>query len=323
MSLTQLQYDEIMREYEVRRQLSRSRVQEALEKVREAIPEYKKIEEAITDAAMEGATKALDGNKDALLTMRSEIDRLEKRKKELLAGHGFSEDFLEEKHVCPDCKDTGFIDGTKRCHCLQQRILREIYKQSNIGDILERENFDTLRYDIYTDSECEQMKEIVGKCRAFTDDFDVKYENILLLGNVGVGKTFLTNCMAKALLDTGHSVIYFTAIRMFDTLSHGLYDHDDDTSQRMMQDLFSCDLLIIDDLGTESISTFTASRLFDILNERDIRKKSTVISTNLTFQDIGERYTERSISRIIGNYKVLRPEVEDIRLRLRKRQASI
>ena len=323
MSLTQLQYDEIMREYEVRRQLSRSRVQEALEKVREAIPEYKKIEGAITDAAMECAAKALDGNKDALPALRSEIDRLEKRKMELLAENGFSEDFLEEKHVCPYCKDTGFIDGTKRCHCLRQRILREIYKQSNIGDILERENFDTLRYDIYTDSECEQMKEIVGKCKAFTDDFDVKYENILLLGNVGVGKTFLTNCMAKALLDTGHSVIYFTAIRMFDTLSHGLYNYDDDTSQRMMQDLFSCDLLIIDDLGTESISTFTASRLFDILNERDIRKKSTIISTNLTFGDIGERYTERSISRIIGNYKVLRPEVEDIRLRLRKRQASI
>lgn len=323
MSLTQLQYDEIMREYEIKRQRSRNRAAAELAKVRETIPEYGRIEEAITDTAMKCAEKALDGDHGAVAEMRSEIDRLVARQKQLLGENGFSENALEEKYECPDCKDTGYIDGTKKCHCLTQKILRRIYSQSNIGDILEKENFDTLRYDIYTDSECETMKEIVGKCKDFTDDFDDKYENILLLGSVGVGKTFLTNCMAKALLDTGHSVIYFTAIRMFDTLSHGLYNYDDDSSYRMQQDIFSCDLLIIDDLGTESITAFTVSRLFDILNERHIRKKSTIISTNLTFGELGERYTERNVSRILGNYNVLLPKVDDMRIRLRKRQASL
>ncbi|MCR5475650.1 MAG: ATP-binding protein [Lachnospiraceae bacterium] len=323
MSLTHEEYDRIMREYEDKRRRARDNARQALEKVREAIPQYRPIEDAITDTAMECAAKAIDGDEKAVSVMKERIAGLVKEQEDLLKANGFSRDFLEEHYECPDCKDTGYIGGTKRCHCLRQRILRHLYDQSNIGDILERENFDTVRYDIYTDSECEQMKEIIGKCREFTDDFDDRYENILLVGSVGVGKTFLTNCMAKALLDKGHSVIYFTAIRMFDTLSRGLYNYDDDGFASAQKDLFSCDLLIIDDLGTESISSFAVARLFDILNERDIRRRSTIISTNLSFGELGERYTERSISRILGSYKVLKPDIEDIRLRLRKRQASL
>ena len=319
MALTQSQYDEIMREYERRRERSRLDAQQARRTVREKIPEYREIEEKITDLALKSAGLALDGDRDAVLRMRSEMKSLTDRQKELLAINGFSQDYLEEKYECSDCRDTGYIDGTEKCHCLKQAILRYTYRQSNIEDVLQRENFDTLTYDYYTDAECERMKEIIGQCRHFADRFGHEYENILLQGNVGVGKTFLTNCMAKAVLDKGYSVIYFTSMRLFDTLSRGIFRYDDDESWDLQKDIYSADLLIIDDLGTESVNSFVASRLFDILNERDLRKKPTIISTNLSFEDINGRYTERNFSRIFGNYKILHPDVEDIRIRKRRK----
>jgi len=318
MALTHTEYDRIMREYELRREESRHRAQEARRTVREKIPQYADIENKITDIAMECAGKALDGDDTAVSKMRSEIESLTKRQKELLLENGFAEDYLEEKYSCPDCKDTGYINGTTKCHCLKQAILTYMYRQSNIEDVLKRENFDTLRYDYYTDSECESMKGIIAQCKRFADDFGSSYENILLYGNVGVGKTFLTNCMAKEILDKGYSVIYFTSMRLFDTLSREIFNYDEEGSRDIQDDIFSCDLLIIDDLGTESVNSFVASRLFDILNERDLRKKSTIISTNLTFEDMGKRYTERNFSRIFGNYLILHPDVEDIRIRKRR-----
>lgn len=320
MSLTQQQYDEIMRGYERRRETSRHNAETARRELYEAVPEYAKTEDAITDVAIKSAEAALEGDTGAVLRMKEEIAALVKRQKELLRENGYPEDHLEEKYVCSDCKDTGYIDGRTKCHCLRQAIIGYMYSQSNIEEIMKRENFDTLSYDYYTDSEAEKMRPIINECRRFADEFGKRYENILLLGNVGVGKTFLTNCMAKEIIDKGHSVIYFTSMRLFDTLSRELFNYDDNGSRDLQKDIFTCDLLIIDDLGTENVNAFVASRLFDVLNERDIRRKPTIISTNLSFEDMGSRYTERNISRIFGNYKILNPEAGDMRIRMRKKR---
>ena len=318
MALTNTEYDRIMREYEIRREESRHNAQEALRTVREKIPQYRETERRITDIAMDCADKVFEGDTEAVNRMRSEIDAITAMQKKLLEDNGFAPDFLEEKHVCPDCKDTGYIDGNK-CHCFRQAILRYLYRQSNMEEVLQRENFDTLRYDLYTDAECEKMKTVISQCRQFAEEFGNNYSNILLYGNVGVGKTFLTNCMAKEILDKGYSVIYFTSMRLFDTLSRELLSRNDEISSRdILNDVFTCDLLIIDDLGTEIVNSFVASRLFDILNERDLRKRSTIISTNLSFEELGKRYTERNFSRIFGNYLILHPDVEDIRIRRRR-----
>lgn len=318
MPLSVSQYDEIMHEYEQRRTRARHKAEEAKIKVREQIPEYADIEDRITDLAMECAARVFEGDRSAVGKMKKEIEDLTRRQQELLKEHGFPEDFLEEKYECSDCKDTGYTDELTKCHCLRQAELRYMYRQSNIEEILQRENFDTLSFEYYTDSESDRMKEIIEKCRRFADDFGKRYENILLYGDVGVGKTFLTNCMAKAILDKGYSVIYFTSMRLFDTLSRELFRYDENGSWDVQKDIYTCDLLIIDDLGTESVNSFVASRLFDIINERDLRKKSTIISTNLSFEDIDGRYTERNFSRIFGSYTVLHPDVEDIRIRKRR-----
>ena len=319
MSLSQAQYDEIMRSYERRREDSRHAVEENRRIVRDAIPEYRHIENSITDLAVKRANAALEGDTALSEKIKKEMSDLIARQEQLLGENGFANDFLTEKHVCPDCKDTGYINGSK-CHCLRQAILHCTYSQSNIDEVLKRENFDTLDYDLYTDSERESMREVVKECRKFADDFGSRYENILLYGDVGSGKTFLTNCMTKAIMDRGYSVIYFTSVRLFDTLSGVYFSRDDEAFRRssIQQDIHNCDLLIIDDLGTENVNSFVASRLFDILNERDVRRKSTIISTNLSFEELGGRYTDRSFSRIFGNFRIIHPDVSDMRIRKRR-----
>lgn len=320
MSISNAQYDAIMREYEELQRSSRYENEARKKEVYIRIPEYRQIERRIADIAMECAAKVFDGDKNAVGEMRKEIDALTKKQAVLLREAGFPEDYLVEKYECPDCKDTGYIDGVK-CHCLKQRILGVLYKQSNLEEMLERENFSTLSYDYYDDSDLDMMKKIISDCKDYVEKFHESYENLLFYGNVGVGKTFLTNCMAKELIDRGNSVIYFTSIRLFDTLSKCVFgrDYDDEEEFRDIQnDLYSCDLLIIDDLGTENVNSFVASRLFDVLNERDIRRKSTVISTNLPIESIAERYSERNFSRIFGNYKVINPDISDIRVKKRR-----
>ena len=185
---------------------------------------------------------------------------------------------------------------------------------------LKKENFDTLTYDYYEDSELPQMKKIIGECRAYVSDFDNTYENILFFGGVGVGKTFLTNCIANELLKQGHSVIYFTAFQLFDTLAKYAFRQQDvsDDISRVHEDIFDCDLLIIDDLGTEMTNSFVLSQLFLIINERDNRKKATIISTNLSIGEITERYSERTFSRIYGKYRMIKPEIRDLRVKSKR-----
>ncbi|MDO4188778.1 MAG: ATP-binding protein [Lachnospiraceae bacterium] len=315
MGLSNSQFDAIMREYDKRRLNQAAKLDAKLAQVYEMIPEYSDVEEEIREIAFQAGLKSIAGDTEALAKMHEEIEILSKKKEELLVANGFAKDFLEPEYICKDCKDTGYIDG-KKCHCLSQKILQILYSKSNVGSILEKENFDTLSMDEYTDSEYEIMKPIVDRCKAYVTDFDNSKENILFMGKPGVGKTFLSNCIAKALLDSGHSVIYFTSVQLFDTLSRVAFSYDySEDSQGMKDDIYMCDLLIVDDLGTESSTKFVEAQLFNIINERIIRDKSTIISTNLMLSDITERYSERVLSRLVGKYTMIKPDISDIRFK--------
>ena len=148
--------------------------------------------------------------------------------------------------------------------------------------------------------------------------FDNKPKNLFLYGNTGVGKTFLSNCVAKELLERGYSVIYFTAFQLFDILSKGIFDRDADAIAAH-QNIFECDLLIIDDLGTEFSNSFTTSQLFLCINERLLRQKSTIISTNLNLNQMIDMYSERTWSRISSNYSLIKLFGDDIRIQKKLR----
>lgn len=318
MGLTNAQFDEIMREYDRRRIEASHRLDARAAQVYEMIPEYTDVEEEIREVAYECGKRSISGDTAALDEMRARIDELSNRKAELLVSQGFAPDYLEPEYTCADCKDTGYI-GQKKCHCLNQRILKMLYSKSNVGEILDKENFNTLSLDYYTDAEMEIMDPIIKKCKDYVENFDKGHENLIFTGKPGVGKTFLSNCIAKSLLDKGHSVIYFTSVQLFDTLSTYTYSYDySEESVSMREDICSCDLLIIDDLGTENTTNFVLSKLFYILNERDIRGNATIISTNLVLKDISERYSERVFSRFIGKYTWIKPDISDIRFKSKK-----
>ena len=326
MALSNAQYDEIMRGYQSRQLLNRRIEKEREEEVYEKIPALKTIDDRIAEISVESARKMLDGDSHAFTRLKADLADLRVQKTNLLAANGIPQGYLEPVFTCADCKDTGYINGEK-CHCFKQEVINVVYSQSNIKDILDRENFSTFSYEYYSDKELnpttglsalDTVKRAVDECRRFIDDFDNKPKNLLFYGDTGVGKTFLSNCVAKELLEKGNSVIYFTAFQLFDILSKGVFERDADAIAAH-QNIFDCDLLIIDDLGTEFTNSFTTSQLFLCVNERILRQKSTIISTNLNLNQIMDMYSERTFSRISSNYSIIKLFGDDIRIKKRQK----
>lgn len=326
MALTNAQYDEIMRGYQSRQLRNRHLTQERLGKVYSKIPELKSINDSIASLSVEAARKKLDDDDLGFNQLKKKLADLRKEKTLLLENNGFDETYFEPVYTCKDCKDTGYVNGEK-CHCFKQEVINVVYSQSNIRNILARENFSTFSYKYYSDDEINPTTELsaletarraVKECKHFIEDFDNKPKNLFFYGNTGVGKTFLSNCVAKELLEEGYSVIYFTAFQLFDILSKGVFDRDADAIAAH-QNIFDCDLLIIDDLGTEFANSFTTSQLFLCVNERLLRQKSTIISTNLNLNQMVDMYSERTWSRISSNYSLIKLFGDDIRIQKKLR----
>lgn len=321
MGLTNMQYDEIMRSYDSK-QLENARTTEShLVEAYEKDARLKEIDDSIASYSVAAAKRLLNGDAAAVSELKNTIAKRRAEREEILATLGYGKDFFEPVYTCPDCKDTGYIKG-KRCHCLQQAILDKVYTQSNIKSVLERENFSKLSLDYYSQemnsagkgiSELDNMRGAVAECHRFIDEFDQSPKNLLFMGNTGVGKTFLSNCIAKEILDRGNSVIYFSAFQLFDQLGKSYFNKDSDAME-ISKNIFECDLLIIDDLGTELSNEFIASELFLCINERLLRQKSTIISTNLNLKEFANTYSERTFSRISTNYTILKLVGKDIRV---------
>ena len=242
------------------------------------------------------------------------ISELSFKKARLLKEAGLPEDYLKPVHTCPDCRDTGYIDGQK-CHCFKQAMISLLYEQSNIREMLQHDNFQSLSYEYYEGEDLSRFKKAVITCQNFIKNFNSDYHNLFFYGTVGTGKTFLSNCAAKELIESGHSVIYFSAAGLFDLLSRYSFDYKSKEDEReRYADLYQCDLLIVDDLGTELTNQFVASRLFSLLNQRHMGKKATVISTNLSLEELRDRYSDRIFSRITSHYELCKLTGPDIRM---------
>ena len=324
MALTNSQYDEIQRGYDDRQLHNKDLLSARINELYHRVPELQQIEHSIAEYSVNSARKFFDGDNDAIADLKQQIAALRKRKADLLKFAGYPEDYLQPIYTCPDCKDTGYINGL-HCHCFTQQAIDMIYTQSNIKDVLTSENFSTFSLDYYSDTDVNPTTGLTSlqtaqsaytTCQDFVKNFKITFSNILFYGDTGTGKTFLSNCIAKELLDKGYSVIYFTAFQLFDILSKGIFDKDNKAIDAH-QNIFDCDLLIIDDLGTELVNSFTTSQLFLCLNERILRKKATIISTNLNLGQIADIYSERVLSRIAGHYNIIKMFGDDIRMKKR------
>ncbi len=324
MALTTEQYRTIMQQFEQRQLQNREKEHKRLLEVYETIPKIKQIDEQIASNSVAIGKKLLfSSDKSILEKLKNENFVLSMSKVELLTSHHYPANYLDPIYVCPRCKDTGYI-GQTQCNCLKQAIVDLAYNQSNIKEILKKENFQHFSYEYYSTekkgdipSAREQISYIVSVCQDFIHNFDkIPGRNLLFHGNTGVGKTFLTNCIAKDLLDAGHTVLYLTAFQFSETISKHTFDKNIlDKQNDLFSHLFDSELLILDDLGTELNNAFITSQLFVCINERLLRGKSTIISTNLSFAQLSKAYSERIFSRIASNYTILKVLGEDIRLK--------
>lgn len=325
-------YQTVMRDYD-RCQAEQKHLQDLrIQEIYEKIPEYRTLEQTIVslcaDEARDRVLNPTLSHSDAAKRLHHQITELKERQRTLLISSGFPEDYPELHYICPICKDTGF-SGNDLCTCFRQAAAQKIYDQSRIAPILETENFDTFNIGYYSEatdprfgiSPAENMRTIVSRCKAFIRDFDQRFANIFITGNTGVGKSFLTHCIANELLKDSRSVLYMTAfdlIEAFEKHTFGPKDELEDTfyEDTLFDSIMNCDTLIIDDLGTETVNNFTVSQLFLCLNHRQEYRKSTIISTNLPVEAIQDIYSERISSRIISYYHIFLIFGEDIRIKI-------
>ncbi len=322
MALSNSQYDQIMRAYEQQQLNNEYHLRERCQKAYTLIPALKELDHSISSLSVRQARRLLDGDDQALASLRDELHSLIHDKRLLLEQHGLPDDYLELQYTCRDCQDTGYI-GDEKCHCFKKAVIELLYEQSNLQEILEKENFSSFSLDYYSRSHIdpltkrsslESIQTALKVCRRFIDTFARDFQNILLYGDTGVGKTFLSHCIAKELIDTSYSVVYFTAAQLFDVFAANTFGRKDEPDSHAHEHIYDCDLLIIDDLGTELPNSFTTSQLFICLNERILRQRSTIISTNLALEDIQSIYSERTFSRISSHYTILRLTGDDIRI---------
>lgn len=319
MPLTNTQYDRIFRQYEEKQRQNRLETERRRDYVYAHLPRYRELEDETASLSVEQGKKLLFGDDTALSKLHGSLASLKEQKQQLLLDAGLPADYLEPLFSCPDCRDTGYIEREK-CHCLRQAEISLLYEQSGIQDMLKRNNFSLLSYEYYEGEALALFRHAVETCHSFIKNFNSDYRNLFFYGTVGTGKSFLSGCVAKELMDQGYSVIYFGAAGLFDLLSKVSFNAKNrDERQNTYSDLYRCDLLIIDDLGTELTNQFTASQLFSLLNERHLGKKSTLISTNFSLAELRDRYSDRIFSRITSNFEVCRLAGEDIRMyRLKK-----
>lgn len=310
-----------MRIYEEKQVKNRHRLNQRFEQVYTRIPEIKDIDDSISLISVNQAKKLLGGDDKALLDLKGQIHELSKERYRLLEGSGYPSDYLEPIYDCPDCQDTGYI-GAEKCHCFRKAIIDLFYTRSHLAGILKTENFDHFSFDYYSRNYIDRLtgrssralaEDAYRICREFADCFDDRRENLLLFGTTGCGKTFLTHCVAKEIMESIHSVLYLTATEFVDAQMAYVLSKTDENAM-LCEQIQNCDLLIIDDLGTERNTEFVISQLFVCLNERILNQKSTIISTNFNLEEIKNHYTERTFSRISNHYKMIRLAGDDIRI---------
>ncbi len=313
MALTNAQYDSIMHEYEDRRALHRQEMEDRLLSIYDSVPGYRELDEETASASVAFGKRILAGEKLDRSILRNQLKEIARQKQLLLIESGYSADYLDMGYTCQDCRDTGYI-GNEKCHCFKQKIIESLYDKSNLRMLTKSANFRKMSDKYYEGEDLVRFQKARALAEDFINNFDTDYQNLFIYGTVGTGKSFLSICIADELLRKGHSVLYFSSLELFKLLSRNTFDNNGKQDRKAIyDDLFGCELLIIDDLGTELTTSFVASELFSCINERDMRKRSTIITTNLSLEQLQHTYSDRIFSRVTSNYRILKLSGQDIR----------
>lgn len=317
-------------EYDKKRRHAQEVAEREKEKLYQEFPKLADIDKKINSLALSSMKEiTLNGDKELVAKFNSQMLLLKKEKENILTSIGSKANSILPHYECIHCQDTGYVQQdskTQMCNCLKQKIYDIEYNKSNMNS-LEKQNFENFNLQLYATeinkekyqsdiSPRENIQLILKICQNFVKNFDKMNEkNLLFTGKTGLGKTFLSSCIANELLKQGRTVLYQTASVMLDTIIDYRFGKAN-TSKDIYDHLLNVDLLIIDDLGTEGTNQMKLVELFNILNARLLNSKKvtkTIISTNLSLQALFENYDERIVSRLVGNYDICYFFGEDIR----------
>ncbi|MBR2743508.1 MAG: ATP-binding protein [Clostridia bacterium] len=278
-----------------------------------------------TASGLIGAVASGDNAKAAAEAAREKSLALQKERRALLLEYGYPEDYLDLKYTCEKCKDAGFT-GSEMCSCYRRALNEEAHKTFNLSVHMPNATFETFDTSLYTGetppnmpNPRERSELVLNACRKFVHNFGKSGWNLIFTGKNGLGKTHLSSAIAHSLIDEGYDVVYETAGVIFSLMEDMRFGRATEEAEYRTERLNECDLLIIDDLGSEFTTQFVRSALFSIINGRLMNNKSMIISTNLPIEAISELYDERIYSRIAGNFTVLELYGEDIRLALKNK----
>lgn len=290
------------------------------EEVFETIPEYKKAYDERNRLGIAYVKENMRGRDDKQILEKLEgyDDKLEK----ILEEAGFPEDYLKEKHRCDICDDKGVVDG-KMCTCKRAIMTRIAREKSSLNEQMKTDNFENFDLYVYDDEKLSSgysQRDYMDKLRNYLYKYAKNYKpgdkSLIFYGGVGLGKTYFMSSIAKEIIDKTYSVVYYSAPQLAKVLFKIRYNNfklDPDEYNELEEMTYKCDVLMIDDLGTELNNDANASNLFDLINDRIQAKRTTIISTNIDISKIEDIYDERIASRIKGNFEPIRFFGKDIR----------
>ena len=322
----------LLKEYEKKKTVADMNFEKAKEDFYASNPEIAELNEKLNSTALAISKESLNNEQELVDKLKKDFNELKNKKEKLLKSKKIPKSAIEPAYECNICHDTGFVtldnQKTELCNCMKQKIFDIQFNKSNIGN-LEKENFDNFNLDLYSDkidkekynasiSPRQNILNIKNIALNFVENFDNPEEkNLLFSGSTGLGKTFLSNCIAKEILLKKKTVLYQTAPIMLDNLADFRFGKSD--FKEVYDNIINVDLLIIDDLGTESLNSIKIAELFNIINARLLynnnKVKKTIISTNMNMNYLFDTYGERIFSRFVGYYNVCRFFGEDIRMK--------
>jgi DNA replication protein DnaC len=317
---------EVLREVETSREQAENAFALEREKFFKKNPRLAEIEKKLNELGLLLSRLALSGDLTALENLRREMATLKNEKNTIISRKRFKN---SPNYNCKNCNDTGYIQEivglpSTACTCLKQRLIEKCYSLSNMRGVLQNENFANFDISLFSTDifeneglsprvNMEQNYKIAVK---FVQEFDSEFKNLIFYGESGLGKTYLSHCIAKDLLDAGKTVLYLTVPRFCKIIEDARFNRDSLAApEEMLSAADDVDLLVLDDLGAEISTMVTSAAIFDIINQRLLTRKATVISTNLSHNGLVSQYTERIVSRFLGNYEMKKFFGEDIRIK--------
>ncbi len=312
-------YIRIRDEFSSKYTIARQRADERRAEIHVLIPEVFEIDRVLSRTGMDIMGVITSGVKDTdaqIAKLEARNNELIKKRGEHLKSRGFPEDYTDIHYDCDKCGDTGYVD-TVMCDCMKRALVKAGYESSGLGHLIGKQTFDNFEFEYYSEENGDRARAraYVDALRDFSNSFSGKTNmNFLLVGSTGLGKTHLSTAVAQGVIERGFDVLYVSAVSMMGDFEENRFGSS--TSGGRSNDVkryYDCDLLILDDLGTEVVNKFTQSYFYEVINTRINSGKSTIINTNLTPNEINAIYTERISSRILGEYKPMLFRGVDIR----------